>query len=435
MTLSKKNKRRYKTCRTSSNIKMCRTIQVCLMVLFIFFSTQGHAQIHFESGYFIDSTGERVDCLIRNSDWKNSPANFKYKLSENDEVKTGTPESVKEFAVGDQFKFISRKVEIDRSRSELKRMSRSRQPAFEKEHLFLEALVEGKANLYFYTEDNLFRFFYNVDEGDITQLVYKPYMNEAGKVAENNTFRQQLWNDLQCADFTERNFNNLTYSRRSLINIFMAYSKCHDVEPFNMKATIEKRDLFNLTLRPGVRYASLKVENKASLPKPVDLGTQIGWRLGLEGEFVFPFNKNKWALAAEPTYQYFKSGPVSVAAAELVEREYKMQLQYESIEVPISLRHYFYLNQASKIYISASYLFDFPFKSGLYSYRLNGDKLYDDVKITDKNNAWAVGAGLKMLDNYSLEIRYQSSRDLFSKYMYWRTNYNQISLIAGYTLF
>ena len=29
--------------------------------------------------------------------------------------------------------------------------------------------------------------------------------------------------------------------------------------------------------------------------------------LGIEAEFILPFNKNKWAIIFEPTYQYYKT--------------------------------------------------------------------------------------------------------------------------------
>jgi hypothetical protein len=39
----------------------------------VFFSMISLAQIDFESGYFIREPDEKVQCLIRNVDWKNNP--------------------------------------------------------------------------------------------------------------------------------------------------------------------------------------------------------------------------------------------------------------------------------------------------------------------------------------------------------------------------
>lgn len=66
---------------------------------------------------------------------------------------------------------------------------------------------------------------------------------------------------------------------------------------------------------------------------------------------------------------------------------------------------------------------------------MDGVSLLEELHVNSKKSGWGLGAGYKMLDKYSLEIRYQSGRDLFSSHTFWYAGYNQISIIAGYTLF
>jgi hypothetical protein len=74
-----------------------------------------YAQVVFESGYFIDNSGQKVECLIRNVDRSDNPTEFQYKLSERSEINTATIESVKEFGVDGFSKYIRSEVKIDRS--------------------------------------------------------------------------------------------------------------------------------------------------------------------------------------------------------------------------------------------------------------------------------------------------------------------------------
>ena len=68
------------------------------MLTFITFSS--YSQVEFEQGYLINNDGKRLECLIKNVDWKNSPTKFQYKLNENSEPITASIDGVSEFGVG-----------------------------------------------------------------------------------------------------------------------------------------------------------------------------------------------------------------------------------------------------------------------------------------------------------------------------------------------
>lgn len=406
--------------------------------IFLFFSlgVDCYSQIRFERGYFIDSIGQKTECLIKNNDWRYNPESFKYKVSEDSEIKTGTGESVQEFGIYNESTYVSRLVKIDRSSHELRDMTANRQPVFEGERLFLKVLVTGKANLYSYQAESFQRFFYDKEGDTIQQLVYKPYRTTDFKVAENTTFRQQLLNDLVCKDFSLEDFSDLEYSRRALSRLFSAYGKCHGVEvvDFGNARPTKSRGEFNLTIRPGLRYSSLKIDNRMVYAQPMDYGDQFGWRLGLEAELILPFHGNKWGLVVEPTYQYFNSDVKTIRAPELMEREYVSSAQYKSIELLTSLRYYFFLNARSKIYINASYVMDFSFDSYMEARRLDGSVYFETLSVSAAPT-WGIGVGFKYLDRYSLELQYQKSRDIFSSYVFWQSEYRPISLVFGFTIF
>ncbi len=48
-----------------------------------------------------------------------------------------------------------------------------------------------------------------------------------------------------------------------------------------------------------------------------DFGSQVNFRIGIEAEFIRGFNKNKWAIICEPTYQSF-TGEATYEITDLI---------------------------------------------------------------------------------------------------------------------
>lgn len=201
--------------------------------------------------------------------------------------------------------------------------------------------------------------------------------------------------------------------KSDLVDFFIKYNTCINKEFINFKKK-DKQDLFNINLRVGLNNSSLSTGNTVSAHKSryPDFDSQIGLRAGIEAEFVMPFNRNKWAIIVEPTYQSFNvKGDDSGKSVD-----------YSSIELPIGVRHYMFINEKSKIFINGSFIVDFS----------NGKALGLDIK-TGGNLGF--GVGYKRNDKLSLEFRYHTSRNLFYNFLTTFSNYNTMSLILGYTLF
>lgn len=390
-----------------------------LIALISILSFNCYSQIEFESGYFINNNGEQTNCLIKNIDWKNNPVEFKYKLSENSESKTATITSVKEFGVLNTSKYHRFIVNIDRSSENINNLSVNKNPQFNEEQLFLKVFVEGKASLYFYEDGNLIRYFYSHDNSNVEQLIFKSYKTPENKIGKNNRYKQQLWNNLKCEVFSMSDLENIGYNKRDLVKFFIEYNECKNSEFINFEKN-QKKDLFNLTIRPGLNFSSLSIQNSASNSRDTDFGNKLGLRLGIEVEFIMPFNKNKWAILIEPTYQYFNSE--KILSTQTVNADYK------SIELPIGIRHYFFLNDNSKIFINGAFVFDFSFNSKIDFE--NGN----DLDITTRKNI-VLGLGYNFKNKYSLEMRYGLSREILSDYIAWTSNYRTFSIIFGYNIF
>lgn len=390
-----------------------------LFLLISIYSFNSIAQISFEKGYFIDNTDQKTYCLIKNIDWKNNPTEFEYKLSENEEPKISSIESTKEFRILNQSKYERSVVEIDRSSEDISKMGTDKNPIFKKEQLFLKVLLEGKADLFLYEDGNLKRFFYNIDNSEVKQLIFKEYLTPKNSIGKNVEYKKQLWNDLKCQNITVNDVETIDYKKNDFVNFFIKYNKCNNSDFIDFEKK-QKKDLFNLTLRPGLNSSSLTIQNSISNSRDADFDNEFGFRFGIETEFILPFNKNKWAVLIEPTYQYYKSEKKLTSE--------NVNADYTSIEIPIGIRHYMFLNNNSKLFINGSLIIDLSSNS-----KIDFESSSDLEFKTDNNLAF--GLGYKYDKKYSLELRYQTGREILGNYISWSSDYNTLSVIFGYSIF
>ena len=144
---------------------------ILFLAIGVFYSMSCNSQISYVEGYYINNSNKKINCLIKNIDWKNNPKKFKYKTTVQAENETLTIKSVKELGVNNVSKYIRAVVNIDRSNSKLDQLSSDIDPIFKKEELFLKVLIEGNASLYLYDDKGLRRYFYQTPNNDINQLV------------------------------------------------------------------------------------------------------------------------------------------------------------------------------------------------------------------------------------------------------------------------
>ena len=400
--------------------------------LTLVFNLSIFSQINYEKGYVINQSNVKIECLIKNLDWKYNPEEIVYKLAENSEAIVLKSHEIKEFGIGENIKYIKTIVDIDISSEDLNNLSSERNPIFEKQGLLLEVLVEGKANLYRYYKTGLTRFFYKTDNTEITQLVFKNYENfENNSVLKNNYYKQQLLNAIHCKNCTLGDFENLEYRSESLMEIFQKYNA--DFAPNQSDFTKnEKKGFFVFSVKTGVSLNSLTVGNSINEDLSVDFGNELNYSFGLELEYVLPFNNNKWGVYMEPYYQNFKFDGTKNTNSFIGGKNI-FSLRYQSLEIPIGLRYYFYLNNDSKLFLNAKYELNFDLDSNYKSTRADGSPI-QSLELSPGNNL-GIGLGYKFKNKYSIELAYHANRNLFKNRVYLDSSFDKVSLVLGYTIF
>ncbi|MEC5171748.1 outer membrane beta-barrel protein [Chryseobacterium nepalense] len=390
-----------------------------------------NAQIKFEKGYYIDNSGKRSEVLIKNMGWKNNPTEFMYKDLDSENVKKEKISDIQEFGFENAEKYVRKTVMLDSSSDQLNDLSNDRIPKFSEKTVFLKYILDGKADLLYYENDNTKKFFFSIDDSEPKQLIYKRYFINDNQIAYNDEYKNQIAEILDCG-IDNKKIEAAEYKIKDLSSLFLNYNTCKGINaiPSNYNTAQKAGGTFHLNIRPGINLSSLEATGSTSFTSKTNkFDRKTTFRIGLEAELVLPTNKNKWSVFAEPTYQYYKAeNEYSIYPDEQYSSiKSSNSVDYKSIELPLGIRYYVFLNDKSKFFFNAAFVLDLPLNSTINAYSTEN-------KITSGNNL-AFGAGYKYNEKFLIEIRLGTKRDVVKEISYLSSKYQTTSLILGYTIF
>ncbi len=389
------------------------TASLCLLN-FLFVS----GQIRFEPAYYINEKHEKVECFIKNTNSRNSPTQFSYKLQSEGEEFTASIDSIQEFGFYDDYIYIRYDVDVDASEFDIDEGPSDGKPLYESKTVFLKPLVLGEASLYVYTYDGAMMFFYSLEGSHPEQLYCKEYLTPSQTVKVNRSFVGQLSNCITCSDISIPELSQLNYSKRELEAVFLKYNRCHTVDYVN-PVVVKKKGKFRIAIKPGIRHSYAESSRYASNAQDAEFETKINLNYAFEFEFVLPFKSNKWSIAIEPGYHSY------VSMNTLPNDDVK--IDFKAIEVPVGLKYYMFLNDCSRLRLSISYaahigLNSSVFYPGFYPYKIN--TLFSP----------RVGLGYSYNQKYTVDFTCGKIDNLFNP-MAFDSRYVFYELSFGYTLF
>ncbi len=140
---------------------------------------------------------------------------------------------------------------------------------------------------------------------------------------------------------TSRDFERIDYNSKDLHKLFIRFNECSNSKQVQYAAN-QRKDMFNLAIRPGLNLSRLIISNWSNESWTTVFRIKPGLRFGVETEFILPFNKNKWSIIAEPTFQYYRSES-TIESDDMPLIILVARANYRSTELPLELRHYFFL--------------------------------------------------------------------------------------------
>jgi hypothetical protein len=202
-------------------------MRLYIIGLFIFFTSfTSISQNSFKEGYYLDSNGIKQEGLIYDMDWQHSPDEITFKKNINSDKKIIRVQDLKEFEIYNRSKYINKEVLIDKSINSTNKFNRSFDPDFQNEKILLKILVtSNNTELYRYHKSDKDFFFFRNNSLEIQQLIFKEYKSD-NKIKVNNTFRMQLYKDVNCNNTSKDDFISVSYYKKDLIEYFKDYIEC-----------------------------------------------------------------------------------------------------------------------------------------------------------------------------------------------------------------
>ena len=384
-----------------------------------FFTTNLFSQVVYEKGYFIQNNDSKTECFIKNTDSEKNLISFYYKKNENGEVELGTMDKIKEFGIYSRFKYIRHTVKIDKSSLNVNEMNYGREPEFIEKTTFLKVLITGKASLYSVTDEYGMHYFYSKDTMGIKPLIYKQFLKKNNSIGTNSDYKNQLWEELKIQNSDVKQFKNLAYRKNDLIKYFEWYNNSVNSEYENFENATVAKGKFHIKANAGIDFTSINYTGFGG----INFGDKITSTIGAELEYIMPFNNNKWAIFINPLYKHYKSESEFRATSSIIGNA---NVNYSAIQIPLGVRHYFYLNENSKFFINAGYTVEI-----LLNDKIVGDYNFNGGKKLEAGNGFSIGAGYQYT-NYSIELRYNLKQSLST----WLDgiDHNMTSILLGYKI-
>ncbi len=395
--------------------------------IFLIISVYSFAQNKFEKGYYLDGSGARVDCFIKNYDWKYNPTSIEVKKTMEENSNEVSISNMKEFAIDGISKYIKQTINIDNSKGDPS-YSYSKEPSFVSLTVLLRVLVEGKNSLYFYENDQFpERYFFKTENQEITQLIFKKYFetgeNENGTdLYVNDTYKKQLFATVKCENSNSK-IDRLEYKNDALIDYFNLVNLCLG-DTSSKEISKRSKTEFNYKIIGGLNYShvNLKASNGVNgVPFDNSSNTEkkILFGVGFEIEAVLPFNNKNWSIFLQPTYYTNYSGSGTMTSTYYINPNYTTgytndnytaTVKYQYFQVPIGLKRNVYINKTAKLYLDASFNVNISKNSTMSIVRSdNYSILQSSISGTSSNLAFGAGYENK---NMTIEIRQFTNSNL-----------------------
>lgn len=418
---------------------------VLLLLLFLV-TGMSFGQIQFEPGYIIMDNGTITPCQVKNRDWRLTPKEFECRASENAVPYEATVKNTTEVGVANRV-FTKYTVDIEQSNAELAYLDDKEYAKYKSLTVFLELLVDGEIRLYKYYNRGIPKYFYKQQGGQPIPLEYKMY-KKGTKILYNRTYKSTLQQLMGSRITTTEVFRKAEYTDADLMAVFRQYNGVSTPSTENLPGTTLSdttavdnteppvtKSIITARIGAGVLLQWLKTTNREPNQDNFDFGAKANALFTVEGEWLLPYNRNKWGLILGVTRQtYSNSGKGTLGTAE---NGYSStwQADYHAWDFSIGGRYYMYLNTTTRLFANAGYIYSLNAKSDalLHDYINTLGSYKNRYEAYHRQSSVFVGAGVSW-KKFALEARYYGKRDLYSITFMSVSKLSGLGVLATYSL-
>lgn len=183
---------------------------------------------------------------------------------------------------------------------------------------------------------------------------------------------------------------------------------------------------FRLNIRAGINNSFFKIEKKDALIN-VEIENDMSPRVGLEFEYVLPFNKLKWSAITEVYYQrYNYSGLVLYNSDDIINSFDNIDINYQALNLLLGIKYHYAEYGRFKSYLAAK-----------VNYAMTlGDAMINFETLPDFEINSGVGylASLGFVYNKKISFEFEySTRPLVDEEIA-KTRLNTLSFLLAYKL-
>lgn len=365
-------------------------------------------------GYYVLDTNIKVKGYFKNTDFTDvSTLEFKSSLFSNYNAIDIT--KVKEYGIGDNFKFKRFAVKYDKSDIYDDRLSVIKDPEWEEVTVFLNVLAEGNAVLYSYISPHGTKFFYTTKEGENPQqLVYKKY-KEDGRVAINSNFKQQLYFNVNCDNLTTQRFYDIEYTKISLTNYIKEYNSCKETKTTIYSNDYHQKSNVRITVFAGVYNASFGIKN--ANPN-IENDNSLSYSLGVETSLAVVSGQLEFFGRLEYENLSTEARGTKDQGYNILTHVYKINTGIVSLH--IGPRYNLFINDNNKLFIDAALVLNLPLEKTINrdsyiltetDYTYGGHDASYDLSTALSSN---IGIGYVFSNKFGIDLRYKTNRNMFN---------------------
>ena len=251
------------------------------------------AQSVFKNGYIITNQNDTINGLV---DYRGEIRNMrvcKFKKDERSDVQTYMPGSIKGYRFTEGKYFISKYIETK---------------SFT-DTVFVEFLLKGVSNLYYYNNANYSSYFIESDEGQLLELIDQEEMVEENGVTyikKNTRYHGNLIYAFKECPEIRRDAEKVKIGHKSLIEITKKY---HDYMCDDEQCIVYEKKLpfLRVQLIPMVGYAMSQLETDNSSLEHFNFSPSYSVAGGMGFNFIVPSFNDKLTLytTTQLTKDYF----------------------------------------------------------------------------------------------------------------------------------